>query len=92
MEQKENKDIPAPQEAPTSYAVRPHHHHHRRLEYSDRGSMFKTRNILNCAFMILAVIGVIMWNVMESQTVAIIILLIGVALKVAEVCIRLFRK
>lgn len=92
MEQKQDNEIPTPQDSPTSYAVRPQRHHHRRLEYSERGNMFKIRNILNCAFMILAVIGVIMWNTMDSRTAAIIVLLIGVTFKVAEVCIRLFRK
>ena len=74
-----------------SYAVRPHHHH-RRLEYSDRDNLFKVRNILNIVFMLLALIGIILWNFMDDHTIAIIVLLIGVVLKIAEVCIRLFHK
>lgn len=74
-----------------SYAVRPQRHH-RRLGYSDRDNLFKVRNILNIAFMILAIIGVILWYSMSDHTVAIIILLIGVVLKIAEVSIRLFHK
>ncbi len=74
-----------------SYAVRPQHHH-RRLGYSDRGNLFKVRNILNIAFMILAVAGVILWHVMDDRTLAIVILLTGVVLKIAEVSIRLFHK
>ena len=74
-----------------SYAVRPHHHH-RRLGYSDRNNLFKVRNILNIAFMLLAIVGIILWNFMDDHTIAIIVLLIGVVLKIAEVCIRLFHK
>lgn len=74
-----------------SYAVRPQHHH-RRLGYSDRGNLFKVRNILNIAFMILAVAGVILWHAMDDRTLAIVILLTGVVLKIAEVSIRLFHK
>lgn len=76
----------------TSYAVRPQRAHHRRLEYSDHDNMLATRNKLNMAFMALAVVGVILWNLMESHTLAAIVLIIGVALKIAEVCIRLFHK
>ena len=74
-----------------SYAARPHHHH-RRLGYSDRDNLFKVRNILNIAFMLLAIVGIILWNFMDDHTIAIIVLLIGVVLKIAEVCIRLFHK
>ena len=74
-----------------SYAVRPHHHHHR-LGYSDRDNLFKVRNILNIAFMLLAIVGIILWHFMDDHTIAIIVLLIGVVLKIAEVCIRLFHK
>ncbi len=74
-----------------SYAVRPQHHH-RRLGYSDRDNLFKVRNILNIAFMILAIIGVILWYSMNDHTIATIILLTGVVLKIAEVSIRLFHK
>lgn len=73
------------------YAVRPRHHH-RRIEYSDHDNLFKVRNILNIAFMILAVIGLILWYKTDYSTVAGIFLLIGVVLKIAEVCIRMFRK
>ena len=74
-----------------SYAVRPHHHH-RRLEYSDRDNLFKVRNILNVTFMLLALVGIVLWHFMDDHTIAIIVLLIGVVLKIAEVCIRLFHK
>ncbi len=74
-----------------SYAVRPQHHH-RRIEYSDRDNMFKVRNILNIAFMLLAVVGIILWYQMDDHTLAGIFLIIGVVLKIAEVCIRMFRK
>lgn len=77
------------------YAVRPQHHH-RRLGYSDRGAHFRLRNTLNIAFMILAIVGVVVWTHIETEetghTLAAILLLTGVVLKIAEVCIRLFNK
>lgn len=77
----------------TSYAVRPEHRHHRRLAYSDQSNMLQVRNWLNIGFMLLAIVGVILWTqVEETRTPAIVVLLIGVALKIAEVCIRLFKK
>lgn len=75
-----------------SYAVPPTRHHHRRLEYSDKSNMLQVRNYLNIGFMLLAVVGVILWTQMDDRTIAIVFLLIGVALKIAEVCIRLFKK
>ncbi len=82
MEEKEEKE---------SYAVRPQHHH-RRIGYSDRDNLFKVRNILNVAFMLLAIIGVVLWYSMDNHTAASIVLITGVVLKIAEVCIRLFHK
>ena len=77
----------------TSYAVRPDHRHHRRLAFSDQDNMLQTRNYLNIGFMLLAIVGVILWTQLEeSRTPAIIVLIIAVALKIAEVCIRLFKK
>lgn len=73
-----------------SYAVRPHHHF-RRINYSDRQNI-KVRNRLNIAFILLAVVGLCMWYTMDDRTPATIVLLVGVVLKIAEVCIRLFRK
>lgn len=99
--QEENKNIPQPEnqqqtsasdEQQQSYAVRPTHHRHRRIEYSDKNNMLKVRNYLNIGFMILAVIGVILWTQMTDRTIAIVFLLIGVALKIAEVSIRLFKR
>ncbi len=74
----------------TEYAVRPHHRL-RRLDYSDRKNI-KLRNKLNIAFILLAIIGIVLWYTLDDRTPATIILLIGVALKICEVCIRLFRK
>lgn len=81
------------QQPHTSYAVRPEHRHHRRLAYSDQNNMLQVRNWLNIGFMLLAIVGVILWTQLEeTRTPAIIVLLLGVALKIAEVCIRLFKK
>lgn len=75
-----------------SYAVRPQRHHHRRLEYSDRSNMLGVRNALNIAFMLFAIVGVVLFYQMEDRIVAYILLIIGVVLKIAEVCIRMFKK
>ena len=75
---------------PTSYAVRPRHHY-RRLDYSDPTHL-RLRNVLNMVFMLLVIVGILLWYTIESHTPAYIVLLVGVVLKIAEVCIRLFRK
>ena len=82
------------QEQPhTSYAVRPDHRHHRRLAYSDQNNMLKVRNWLNIGFMLLAIIGVVVWTQLDDmRTLATGILILAVVLKIAEVCIRLFKK
>lgn len=75
-----------------SYAVRPHHRQRRLIDYNGRDKMFKVRNTLNIVFMLLAVIGLILWTQTDYTNVSIVILLIGVALKIVEVCLRLFKK
>ena len=81
------------QKQPTSYAVRPQHRRLRPLAYSDQNNMLKVRNYLNIAFMLLAIVGVILWTQLEeSRNIAYIVLIVGVVLKIAEVCIRLFKK
>lgn len=72
------------------YAVRPHHNY-RKLEYSEHNNL-RVRNYLNSAFILLALIGLILWYTLDDHTPATIILLIGVVFKIAEVCIRLFHK
>lgn len=82
-----------PQTQPqTSYAVRPNRRHHRRLEYADKSNMLVARNWLNIGFMLFAIVGVILWTQMDGRTIANVLLIIGVVLKIAEVCIRLFKK
>ena len=76
----------------TSYAVRPTRRQHRRLEYADKSNMLVARNWLNIGFMLLAIVGVILWTQMDDRTIANVMLIIGVVLKIAEVCIRLFKK
>lgn len=83
------------QKQPTSYAVRPIAK--RPLPpiglHSDQNNMLKVRNYLNIAFMLLAIVGVILWTQLEeSRNIAYIVLIVGVVLKIAEVCIRLFKK
>ena len=76
----------------TSYAVRPNRRHYRRLEYADKSNMLVARNWLNIGFMLFAIVGVILWTQMDDRTIANVLLIIGVVLKIAEVCIRLFKK
>ena len=75
----------------TSYAVRPNRRHHRRLGNADKSNMLVARNWLNIGFMLFAIVGVILWTQMDDRTIANILLIIGVVLKIAEVCIRLFK-
>lgn len=89
----ENKETTETTTQPqTSYAVRPEHRRHRRLEYADKSNMLAVRNWLNIGFMLFAVVGVILWTQMDDHTIANILLIIGVIMKIAEVCIRLFKK
>ena len=80
------------QENPTSYAVRPEHRQRRLISYDGRDKMFKVRNTLSIVFMILAIVGLILWTQTDYQNLGIVILLVGVACKIAEVCLRLFKK
>ncbi len=89
MAQKEDKN---PNDTPTSYAVRPLHRQRRLIDYSGRDRMFKVRNILNILFMILAVVGLILWTQTDWEVLSTMILLVGVATKMVEVCIRIFKK
>lgn len=88
-----NKNEDVKEQPHTSYAVRPDHRHHRRLAYSDQNNMLKVRNWLNIGFMLLAIIGVVVWTQLDDmRTLATAILILAVVLKIAEVCIRLFKK
>lgn len=89
MVQEENKNTG---ETPTNYAVRPHHRQRRLIEYNGRDKMFKVRNTLNILFMILAVVGLILWTQTDLPVLSTAILLVAVVLKIAEVCIRMFKK
>lgn len=80
------------QQQQTSYAVRPEHRQRRLIDYNGRDKMFKVRNTLNIIFMLLAVIGLILWTQTDYTNLSIAILLVGVALKIIEVCLRLFKK
>lgn len=89
MIQEENKNV---NETPTNYAVRPHHRQRRLIEYNGRDKMFKVRNILNIIFMILAVVGLILWTQTDLSVLSTAILIVAVVLKIVEVCIRMFKK
>lgn len=74
----------------TQYAVRPHHKQKRLIDNTD--DMLKYRNILNIIFMVLAIVGVIVYTQTDYKTTATIILIVAVVLKFIEVALRMFRK
>ena len=74
----------------TQYAVRPHHEQKRLIDNND--DMLKYRNILNIIFMVLAIVGVIVYTQTDYKTAATIILIVAVVLKFIEVALRMFRK
>lgn len=74
-----------------SSAVRPHH----RMKpiTSGRGKLFKVRNMMNLSFMLLTVIGIaVYYSLPNARQAAIVIVLLAVILKIAEVFIRIFHK
>ena len=74
----------------TQYAVRPHHKQKRLIDNND--DMLKYRNILNIIFMVLAIVGVIVYTQTDYKITATIILIVAVVLKFIEVALRMFRK
>ena len=72
------------------YAVRPHHKQKRLIDNND--DMLKYRNILNIIFMVLAIVGVIVYTQTDYKITATIILIVAVVLKFIEVALRMFRK
>lgn len=74
----------------TQYAVRPHHKQKRLIDNTD--DMLKYRNILNIFFMVLAIVGVIVYTQTDYKTTATIILIVAVVLKFIEVALRMFHK
>ena len=73
----------------TEYAVRPHLKQKRLIDNDNH--MLKYRNILNIVFMLLAIIGVVIFTQTEYRTIATIILIIAVVLKFIEVALRMFK-
>lgn len=74
----------------TQYAVRPHHKQKRLIYNND--DMLKYRNILNIIFMVLAIVGVIVYTQTDYKITATIILIVAVVLKFIEVALRMFHK
>lgn len=69
--------------------------HHRMKPIDDnKGGLFKVRNILNWVFIILAVIGIIIYlfGSTKAKDIAIIIMLVGVVIKFIEASLRIFHK
>jgi len=73
-----------------SYAVKPHHHL-KPMEASDTSTL-KVRNILNLAFMILALAGAAIYMFTAHNNTGVIIMIVAVVIKVVEVSLRLFHK
>ncbi len=65
--------------------------HHRREEQPKNDKLLKTRNLLNVAFMLLAVIGLIIYFA-ANETTGTVIILVGMAFKIVECCIRMIYK
>ena len=74
----------------TQHAVRSHHKQKRLIDNND--DMLKYRNILNIIFMVLAIVGVIVYTQTDYKITATIILIVAVVLKFIEVALRMFRK
>ena len=56
-------------------------------------SFARVISILLLVALLLDGVGVILWTQLEeSRNIAYIVLIVGVVLKIAEVCIRLFKK
>jgi hypothetical protein len=72
------------------YAVKPHHTQPKLN--NGRDSMFKYRNIINITFMVLAIVGVIIYTQSDYKMTAAVILVIAVVLKFIEVSLRMFHK
>ena len=72
------------------YAVKPRHTQPKLNKGKD--SMFKYRNIINIAFMVLAIVGVIIYTKSDFKITGAMILIIAVALKFVEVSLRMFHK
>lgn len=67
--------------------------HHRRDEESqqDRDSLFIVRNTLNIIFMLGAVIGVALYY-SSDKTIGAYVVLAAIVVKMAECCLRFFRR
>ncbi len=76
----------------TSGVVRPDHRMHHTNPMYRRGRYFKLRNTLNLLFMVLAVAGFVAYMFTEAKTLAMVLMLVGVVLKMVEVAIRMFLK
>lgn len=72
------------------YAVKPHHSQPKLNDRKD--SMFKYRNMINIAFMVLAIVGVIIYTKSEFKITGAVVLIIAVVLKFVEVSLRMFHK
>ena len=70
----------------TSYPQRPERRHRR--QHDD--NMLKFRNVLNIIFMLMAIIGVVLYFT-DYRTIGTYVLLASMAVKMVECCIRMLR-
>lgn len=66
----------------------PRHRSIERMSYANKGRFFVIRNILNIAFMILAIIGMAIYF-FGSHTIGGIILITAVIIKISECILRI---
>ncbi|MGM9704946.1 MAG: hypothetical protein ACI3YB_03035 [Prevotella sp.] len=67
------------------------HHHRNGNETKNEDRFFKIRNILNIIFMIVAVVGMLVYYTID-HTSGIVTILTSIVFKLAECCLRLFRR
>lgn len=63
-------------------------HEREKISYADKGRFFKLRNILNIIFMLLAIIGMVLYFY-KSQEVGGVILVAAVFVKLTECVLRI---
>lgn len=75
------------EESITSQNHPPRRRSHRKPASED--PMFGLRNILNIIFMVLAVIGVVVYLVADNSTIGVYIILGAMVFKMVECCLRM---
>ena len=70
-----------------SAAKRPQHH----IRTKEKDRFFALRNVLNILFMLVAIIGVVIYLTNDDKTVGTIIVLVAMAFKIVECGLRFIK-